>query len=127
MELVVEEGEVDQTAGGLTDQAALIRLALQALLAGGGSITFVDEERFADFLATKGPGAAEYWAYALAEPGGAEASIPPEIEPDIILVPLCITERAGGSPAALRYRFEVKGLEVKRCRYFIARATGETK
>ncbi|MBN2130076.1 MAG: CapA family protein [Sedimentisphaerales bacterium] len=104
---------VDQSLAGLGPKKVSIHSALKDLIASRMQVRLIDEIGFDRFMEEQGPGSEEYWV--LANGGGAE--MPAAMVPDLILVPLCITERSEKEKGAVLYHLEVKALELSSRKY----------
>ncbi|MCP4592320.1 MAG: CapA family protein, partial [bacterium] len=101
----------DQTPAGLGDESrGSILSALKERIAEELGVTLLDEDRVDQWMEEHGPGSGEYWILANGDPG----SMPAELLPDVILVPVCITDRVKDS---VRYHLELKVLDLARCKY----------
>ncbi|MEN6576163.1 MAG: CapA family protein [Phycisphaerales bacterium] len=111
----------DQTLAGLGDRSMSLHAILKDLVSRKMAVKLIDEVRFDQLMQKKGPGSKEYWALANGDGG----DMPGAMTPDIILVPLCITERFGKEKETVLYHLEFKALELSSRRYTqaIARRT----
>lgn len=111
----------DQTLAGLGDRSVSLHATLKDLVSRKMAVQLIDEVRFDQLMQEKGPGSREYWALANGDGG----DMPGAMTPDIILVPLCITERSGKGEETVLYHLEFKALELSSRRYtqVIARRT----
>jgi len=116
----IREGEAvgvmpveDQSLAGLGGKNASIHSALKDLIGRRIDVRLIDEVRFDRLMETQGPGSKEYWALA----NGDGEDMPPEMVPDVILVPLCIAERSTKEEGAVLYRLEFKALRLSNRKY----------
>ena len=107
----------DQTSAGLGGQCSSILSALKERVSQETGARLINEERFDICMEEQGPGSGEYWILAKGDAG----DMPPEMVPNVILVPLCITSKAKDS---VLYHLELKILDLGTCKYTkaIARA-----
>jgi poly-gamma-glutamate capsule biosynthesis protein CapA/YwtB (metallophosphatase superfamily) len=103
----------DQTLASLGDARVSLHKTLKDLISRKMAVTLLDEVRFDQLMREQGPGNREYWALA----NGDRGSMPAEMAPDVILVPLCITERPDNEKQVVLYHFEIKVLEQSSRRY----------
>lgn len=91
----------DQTVAGLGEPAVAIHVALKTRIGQDQNrkIKLIDEVEFDRCMAEHGPGSGEYWILA----NDRENGMSPELVPEVVLVPIAITSRAG--PSVL-YRLE---------------------
>ena len=117
----------DQTLASLDDGGMALHATLKELIVQKMVVTLLDEVRFDQAMERQGPGRREYWALANGDGG----TMPTAMVPDVILVPLCITERTGQEKEAVVYHLEFKVLALSSRRYAqviarrIRRAEGE--
>jgi len=104
---------VDQSLAGLGGKNAAIHADLKDLVSRQADIKLIDEVSFDRLMDERGPGEKEYWALA----NGDGEDMPAAQVPDIILVPLCITERTDKEKGAVLYHLEFKTLELSSCKY----------
>jgi len=95
----------DQTLAGLGGRRSSILSALKERVAQETGAKLIDEDRFDRCMEEQGPGSGEYWILA----NGGSDEMPPELVPDIVLVPVCITSKAKES---VLYHLELKILEL---------------
>ncbi|MBP7049623.1 MAG: serine hydrolase [Phycisphaerae bacterium] len=103
----------DQTLAGLGDTRVSLHETLEDLISRKMAVTLLDEVRFDQLMQEQGPGSREYWALANGDCGNMAA----EMVPEVILVPLCITERPDKEKQTVLYHLELKGLELSSRRY----------
>ncbi len=103
----------DQSLAGLGGKRVSIHADLKDRLSRKLDVKLLDEVRFDRLMEEKGPGSKEYWALANGDGG----EMPAAMVPDIILVPLCITERAGKEGETVLHHIEFKALELSTCQY----------
>jgi len=103
----------DQSLAGLGPKSASIHSALKDLISRKMQVTLIDEVNFDRLMEEQGPGSKEYWVLA----NGDGRAMPPEMVPEIILVPLCITERSTKEKGAVLYHLEFKALELSSRKY----------
>ncbi|MBN1817243.1 MAG: serine hydrolase [Sedimentisphaerales bacterium] len=109
----------DQTMAGLGQNNASIHSALKNLLSGRMKVQLIEEDDFDRLMEEQGPGSKEYWILANGERG----DMPASMAPDMILVPLCITERSEKEKGVVLYHLECKALHLSTRKYtrFVAR------
>ena len=95
----------DQTMAGLGGQCSSILSALKERISQEMGVKLVDEDRFDQCMRQQGPGSGEYWILA----NGGSDEMPPELVPDVILVPVCITSREEES---VLHHLELKVLDL---------------
>ena len=100
----------DQTLAGLGGQGGSILAALKEGVSQETGVKLIDQDRFDRWMTEQGPGGGEYWILA----NGGSNEMPPELAPDIILTPVCITSREKES---VLYHLELKVLELSNCKY----------
>jgi poly-gamma-glutamate capsule biosynthesis protein CapA/YwtB (metallophosphatase superfamily) len=104
----------DQTLAGLGDKGISLHAELKNLISHHTHVKLIDEVGFDRLMEERGPGRNEYWALA----NGDRRTMPGDMVPEVILVPLCITERAGmQKEEAVLYHIEFKALELSNCGY----------
>lgn len=110
---------VDQTIAGLGEQETAIHVNLKKLIEDNLKIKLIDEGDFDRAMEEKGPGSREYWILS----NGEKTAMPSLLVPDIVFVPLCITENLGGEEETVRYHLEMKSLQLSNKKYtkFVAR------
>ncbi len=96
----------DQTLAGLGDTRVSLHATLKDLISRKMAVTL-------QLMQEQGPGSREYWALA----NGDRGIMPAEMAPEVILVPLCITERSGKESQTVLYHLELKVLELSSRRY----------
>ncbi len=101
----------DQTIVGLADNRQAIHSALKNRITGNLQIKLIDEVAFDRFMEEQGPGSKEYWILANAD----TSQYPEAMVPDVILIPLAITERT--EKKTVLYHLEFKVLELARRKY----------
>ena len=101
----------DQTAAGLGERRDAIQAALQQRLAANAAIRLLDADRFDRWMDEQGPGSGEYWILAN---GGSPRQTPPELTPDLVLMPVCITTEERES---VLFHLELKTLEMSSLKY----------
>ncbi len=104
---------VDQSVAGLGEKSSSIHSTLKDLVSRQMEVRLIDEVRFDSLMEERGPGSKEYWALGNGDVG----DMPAEMTPDIILVPLCITERSEKEKGAVLYHLEFKALDLSNCKY----------
>ncbi|MBN1124228.1 MAG: CapA family protein [Sedimentisphaerales bacterium] len=109
----------DQTMAGLGQKNASIHLALKNLISRKMKVKLIEEDDFDCLMEEQGPGRKEYWILA----NGDSGNMPASMVPDIILVPLCITERSVKEKGVVLYHLECKALHLSTRKYtrFVAR------
>jgi len=114
----------DQSLAGLGDKSVSIHSALKDLIFARMEAILIDEADFDRSMEEHGPGSKEYWALA----NGDSSDMPAAIVPDIILVPLCITEQSSKEKGTVLYHLEFKALELASRKYtrFVARKNRRT-
>jgi hypothetical protein len=103
----------DQTLSGLSDMSTSIHSTLKELITERMDVRFIDEIRFDRLMEEQGPGRKEYWLLA----NEISAGMPSTTMPDMILVPLCITEQSDKEKGAVLYHLEFKALELSSRKY----------
>jgi CubicO group peptidase (beta-lactamase class C family)/transglutaminase-like putative cysteine protease len=114
----------DQSLAGLGDKSVSIHSALKDLIFARMEAKLIDEIDFDRSIEEHGPGSKEYWALA----NGDSNDMPAAMLPDIILVPLCVTERSSKEKGTVLYHLEFKALELANRKYskFVARKNRRT-
>lgn len=102
----------DQTLDGLGQQSTSIHSVLKKLIINRMDVRLIDEMRFDRLMEEQGPGHKEYWLLA----NELNPGMPKAMTPDIILVPLCITEHSKERGAVL-YHLEFKAFELSSRKY----------
>jgi CubicO group peptidase (beta-lactamase class C family)/transglutaminase-like putative cysteine protease len=103
----------DQSLAGLGGKNASIQANLKDLISHRMDVTLIDEVSFDRVMQERGPGSREYWILANGEGG----NMPAALVPEVILVPLCITERTDKEKGAVLYHLEFKTLELSSRKY----------
>jgi len=103
----------DQTLAGLGEKSTSIHSTLEELLTTRMDVRLIDEMRFDRLMAGQGPGRKEYWLLA----NEIGTGMPPVMVPDVILVPLCITEHSSKEKGAVLYHIEFKTLDLSNRKY----------
>ncbi|MBN2315821.1 MAG: transglutaminase domain-containing protein [Sedimentisphaerales bacterium] len=103
----------DQTLAGLSDMSTSIHSTLKELITGRMDVRLIDEIRFNRLMEEQGPGQKEYWLLA----NEIGTGMPLTMTPDVILVPLCITEQSNKEKGAVLYHLEFKALELSSRKY----------
>lgn len=103
----------DQTLDALSGMRASIHSTLKELITDRMDVRLIDEIRFDRLMKEQGPGRKEYWLLANEICTG----MPSSMMPDMILVPLCITEQSYKEKGAVLYHLEFKTLELSSRKY----------
>jgi CubicO group peptidase (beta-lactamase class C family)/poly-gamma-glutamate capsule biosynthesis protein CapA/YwtB (metallophosphatase superfamily) len=112
-EAVVVMPVQDQSMAGLGEKSASIHADLKDLISRKMEVKLIDEVAFDRLMQEQGPGSKEYWILA----NGDRADMPAAMVLDIILVPLCITERSTKEKGAVLYHLEFKALDLSSRKY----------
>ena len=98
---------------------ALLRDALVRGIDGRAAAVAIDADAFGRWLAAHGPGEREHWLYAAGEPVPSGTGLPDALRPDVILVPVVVSEFLDSPAPHLRHTITVRGLVVSTCRLFM--------